>query len=62
MLPPWLEPEHKDLEKILPQLHLPKQEGKVLRLRLNSLMRTDKNKMEKKAKLGFNHCLFLSIH
>jgi glyoxalase family protein len=28
MLPPWLEPEHKDLEKILPQLHLPKPRGK----------------------------------
>jgi glyoxalase family protein len=28
MLPPWLEPERKDLEKILPRIHLPKPRGK----------------------------------
>jgi glyoxalase family protein len=28
VLPPWLEPERKDLEKILPQLHLPKTRAK----------------------------------
>jgi len=31
VLPPWLEPERKDLEKILPQLHLPKPRRKMLK-------------------------------
>jgi glyoxalase family protein len=31
VLPPWLEPMRKDLEKILPQVHLPKKQREIER-------------------------------